>query len=281
MNNFKIEDEVCLLKRLYNDIDFYKIGLKEILLYLDTRSEVVQRFKYNTNELYKYVQIGEILEDIKKNYIEHESVCNADGEIVDFKKVYQVRAERVIFDTQMFLIELEDDEHVENGYINQIKDELAKYESKNIFTELLLLEELLLSVNSEKLLIYDRSNDFIKRLNKFNLLDEVSKYSALNDFCYDNIERNTFVDELIKIYNDYHGAEVIVNINGVEGMTLFSRWDTEHLRVILEEDSELYFKIINTLNSLQQLNSDLLNVNFVKKQIDIINKLQIILNKLD
>lgn len=281
MNNFKIEDEVCLLKRLYNDIDFYKIGLKEILLYLDTRSEVVQRFKYNTNELYKYVQMGEILEDIKKNYIEHESVCNADGEIVDFKKVYQVRGERVIFDTQMFLIELEDDEHVEDGYINQIKDELAKYESKNIFTELLLLEELLLSVNSEKLLIYDRSNDFIKRLNKFNLLDEVSKYSALNDFCYDNIERNTFLDELIKIYNDYHGAEVIVNINGVEGMTLFSRWDTEHLRVILEEDSELYFKIINTLNSLQQLNSDLLNVNFVKKQIDIINKLQIILNKLD
>lgn len=64
-------------------------------------------------------------------------------------------------------------------------------------------------------------------------------------------------------------------------MTLFSRWDTEHLRVILEEDSELYFKIINTLNSLQQLNNDLLNVNFVKKQIDIINKLQIILNKLD
>ena len=57
-------------------------------------------------------------------------------------------------------------------------------------------------------------------------------------------------------------------------MSLFSKWNTERLRPILEEDSELYFKIINTLNSLQQINDDLLNINFVEEQIDIVNELQ-------
>ncbi|MDK0845878.1 hypothetical protein P5E44_06700 [Clostridium perfringens] len=274
MNNFKAKEATYLLKRLYKDIDFYKSGLKEILLYLDARLEVVDRFKGNGDELYKYVQASEILDDIKKNYIDHESVCNTDGEIVDFKKVYQVKAERMILDTQMFLIELEDDEDIDEGYVRRIKMELAKYENKNIFTELLLLEELLSSVSYKKVLSYDGSNDFINKLNKFNILDELTKYKVLNDFCYDNIEKNTFIDELIRIYNDYHGAEVIANINDVEGMTLFSRWNTERLMPILEENSELYFKIINSLNSLQQLNDDLLNINFVEEQIDIVNELQ-------
>lgn len=274
MNNFKAKEATYLLKRLYKDIDFYKSGLKEILLYLDARLEVVDRFKGNGDELYKYVQAGEILDDIKKNYIDHESVCNTDGEIVDFKKVYQVKAERMILDTQMFLIELEDDEDIDEGYVRRIKMELAKYENKNIFTELLLLEELLSSVSYKKVLSYDGSNDFINKLNKFNVLDELTKYKVLNDFCYDNIEKNTFIDELIKIFNNYNGVEIIANINGFEGMSLFSKWNTERLRPILEEDSELYFKIINTLNSLQQLNDDLLNINFVEEQIDIVNELQ-------
>lgn len=274
MNNFKAKEATYLLKRLYKDIDFYKSGLKEILLYLDARLEVVDRFKGNGDELYKYVQAGEILDDIKKNYIDHESVCNTDGEIVDFKKVYQVKAERMILDTQMFLIELEDDEDIDEGYVRRIKMELAKYENKNIFTELLLLEELLSSVSYKKVLSYDGSNDFINKLNKFNVLDELTKCKVLNDFCYDNIEKNTFIDELIKIFNNYNGVEIIVNINGFEGMSLFSKWNTERLRPILEEDSELYFKIINTLNSLQQLNDDLLNINFVEEQIDIVNELQ-------
>ena len=274
MNNFKAKEATYLLKRLYKDIDFYKSGLKEILLYLDARLEVVDRFKGNGDELYKYVQAGEILDDIKKNYIDHESVCNTDGEIVDFKKVYQVKAERMILDTQMFLIELEDDEDIDEGYVRRIKMELAKYENKNIFTELLSLEELLSSISYKKVLSYDCSNDFINKLNKFNVLDELTKYKVLNDFCYDNIEKNTFIDELIEIFNDYNGVEIIANINGFEGMSLFSKWNTERLRPILEEDSELYFKIINTLNSLQQLNDDLLNINFVEEQIDIVNELQ-------
>lgn len=274
MNNFKAKEATYLLKRLYKDIDFYKSGLKEILLYLDARLEVVDRFKGNGDELYKYVQAGEILDDIKKNYIDHESVCNTDGEIVDFKKVYQVKAERMILDTQMFLIELEDDEDIDEGYVRRIKMELAKYENKNIFTELLSLEELLSSISYKKVLSYDCSNDFINKLNKFNVLDELTKCKVLNDFCYDNIEKNTFIDELIKIFNNYNGVEIIVNINGFEGMSLFSKWNTERLIPILEEDSELYFKIINTLNSLQQINDDLLNINFVEEQIDIVNELQ-------
>lgn len=274
MNNFKAKEATYLLKRLYKDIDFYKSGLKEILLYLDARLEVVDRFKGNGDELYKYVQAGEILDDIKKNYIDHESVCNTDGEIVDFKKVYQVKAERMILDTQMFLIELEDDEDIDEGYVRRIKMELAKYENKNIFTELLSLEELLSSISYKKVLSYDCSNDFINKLNKFNVLDELTKCKVLNDFCYDNIEKNTFIDELIKIFNNYNGVEIIVNINGFEGMSLFSKWNTERLIPILEKHSELYFKIINTLNSLQQINDDLLNINFVEEQIDIVNELQ-------
>ena len=281
MNNFKAKEATYLLKRLYKDIDFYKSGLKEILLYLDARLEVVDRFKGNGDELYKYVQAGEILDDIKKNYIDHESVCNTDGEIVDFKKVYQVKAERMILDTQMCLIELEDDEDIDEGYVRGIKLELAKYENKNIFTELLSLEELLSSISYKKVLSYDCSNDFINKLNKFIVLDELTKCKVLNDFCYDNIEKNTFIDELIEIFNDYNGVEIIANINGFEGMSLFSKWNTERLRPILEEDSELYFKIINTLNSLEQLNNDLLNINFVEEQIDIVNKLQIVLGQLD
>ena len=274
MNNFKAKEATYLLKRLYKDIDFYKSGLKEILLYLDARLEVVDRFKGNGDELYKYVQAGEILDDIKKNYIDHESVCNTDGEIVDFKKVYQVKAERMILDTQMCLIELEDDEDIDEGYVRRIKMELAKYENKNIFTELLSLEELLSSISYKKVLSYDCSNDFINKLNKFNVLDELTKCKVLNDFCYDNIEKNTFIDELIEIFNDYNGVEIIANINGFEGMSLFSKWNTERLIPILEKDSELYFKIINTLNSLQQINDDLLNINFVEEQIDIVNELQ-------
>lgn len=274
MNNFKAKEATYLLKRLYKDIDFYKSGLKEILLYLDARLEVVDRFKGNGDELYKYVQAGEILDDIKKNYIDHESVCNTDGEIVDFKKVYQVKAERMILDTQMFLIELEDDEDIDEGYVRRIKMELAKYENKNIFTELLSLEELLSSISYKKVLSYDCSNDFINKLNKFNVLDELTKCKVLNDFCYDNIEKNTFIDELIKIFNNYNGVEIIANINGFEGMSLFSKWNTERLIPILEKHSELYFKIINTLNSLQQINDDLLNINFVEEQIDIVNELQ-------
>ena len=281
MNNFKAKEVTYLLKRLYEDIDFYKSGLKEILLYLDTRLEVVDRFKGNGDELYKYVQAGEILDDIKKNYIDHESVCNTDGKIVDFKKVYQVKAERMILDTQMFLIELEGDEDIDEGYVRGIKMELAKYENKNIFTELLLLEKLLSSVSYKKVLSYDGSNDFINKLNKFNVLDELTKCKVLNDFCYDNIEKNIFIDELIRIYNDYDGAEVIANINDVEGMTLFSRWNTERLMPILEENSELYFKIINSLNNLQQLNDYLLNINFVEEQIDVVNKFQIVLGQLN
>lgn len=281
MNNFKAKEVTYLLKRLYEDIDFYKSGLKEILLYLDTRLEVVDRFKGNGDELYKYVQAGEILDDIKKNYIDHESVCNTDGEIVDFKKVYQVKAERMILDTQMFLIELEGDEDIDEGYVRGRKMELAKYENKNIFTELLLLEKLLSSVSYKKVLSYDGSNDFINKLNKFNVLDELTKCKVLNDFCYDNIEKNIFIDELIRIYNDYDGAEVIANINDVEGMTLFSRWNTERLMPILEENSELYFKIINSLNNLQQLNDYLLNINFVEEQIDVVNKFQIVLGQLN
>lgn len=281
MNNFKAKEATYLLKRLYKDIDFYKSGLKEILLYLDARLEVVNRFKGNGDELYKYLQAGEILDDIKKNYIDHESVCNTDGEIVDFKKVYQVKAERMILDTQMFLIELEDDEDIDEGYVRRIKMELAKYENKNIFTELLSLEELLSSISYKKVLSYDCSNDFINKLNKFNVLDELTKCKVLNDFCYDNIEKNTFIDELIKIFNNYNGVEIIVNINGFEGMSLFSKWNTERLIPILEKHSELYFKIINTLNSLQQINDDLLNINFVEEQIDIINKFQIVLGQLN
>ena len=236
MNNFKVKEATYLLKRLYEDINFYKSGLKEILLYLDARLEVVERFKDNGDELYKYVQAGEILDDIKKNYIDHESVCNTDGEIVDFKKVYQVKAERMIFDIQMFLIELEGDEDIDEGYVRGIKMELSKYENKNIFTELLLLGELLSSISYKKVLSYDDSNDFINKLNKFNVLDELTKCKVLNDFCYDNIERNTFIDELIKIFNNYSGVEVIANINDFEGMSLFSKWNTERLRAILEED---------------------------------------------
>ena len=137
------------------------------------------------------------------------------------------------------------------------------------------------SISYKKVLSYDCSNDFINKLNKFNVLDELTKYKVLNDFCYDNIERNTFIDELIKIFNNYNGVEIIANINGFEGMSLFSKWNTERLRPILEEDSELYFKIINTLNSLQQLNDDLLNINFVEEQIDVVNKFQIVLGQLD
>lgn len=42
----------------------------------------------------------------------------------------------------------------------------------------------------------------------------------------------------------------------------------------IRRDFQLYLKIINTLNSLQQLNDDLLNINFVEEQIDIVNELQ-------
>lgn len=280
MRNFKDKEITYLLKRLYEDIDFYKSGLKEILLYLNARLEVMNKFKGNENELYKYIQAGKILDDIKKNYIDYESISNIDGEIVEFKKVYQVKAERMILDTKMFLIELEDDEDVDEGYVRGIKMELEEYENKNIFTELLLLEKLLSSISYKRVLNYDCSTYFINELNNFNILDELTKYKVLNAFCYDNIEKNIFIDELVKIFNDYNNIEIITNINEFQGISLFSKWNTESLRPIFEESSELYFKIVNTLNRLQELNDDLLNIDFLEKQLDIVNKLQIVLSQL-
>lgn len=272
MSVFNVKN--CLLKRLYEDIDFYKNQLKEILFYLELRLEVVNKFKDCEDELYRYLHMGMILDDIKKNYIEYESVCNSVGEIVEVKKVYQVKAESLILDTQMFISELEDDEDSDDIYIRKIEMELEKYKNKNIFTELVTLEELISSVNYEEFWFYDGSKDFIDKLNKFNKLDELIKYNTLNDFCYDNIEKNIFVDKLIKIYSEYNSVEVIGDINSIENMRILSRWNTEILTPILKTDSELYFKIINTLNRLKQLNVDLLNIDFIKEQIDIINELQ-------
>lgn len=72
---------------------------------------------------------------------------------------------------------------------------------------------------------------------------------------------------LINLYNDYNGAEVIANVNEFEAIPMFSKWSTKKLKLVLEWNSEYYFKIINTLNQLQQLNVDLLGIKLVKREI--------------
>lgn len=274
MNNLKLAEEEHILKRLNEDIDFYKQGLQEILVHLNIRSEIVDTFKGTVDELHKYIQVGEILNDIMDNYVDYESVCNSHGEIVDFKKIYQVKAEQAIINTQTFLFELEEDGDVDERYIRSIKMELTKYKSKSIFDELIRIETLLGNISEDTLVIYEEVNEFISNLKRFNKLEGFDKYSYLNTFCYKNIDISKFVDKVTEIYNAYNGLDVVINIHELERLPLFSKWNIETLRPILKDNSMLYFKIISTLNTLQCLSDDLLNVNLVKQQVNNIDELQ-------
>lgn len=279
MENLELKEDSYLVKRLYEDLHLYKQGLMEIMLHLNIRNEIIQKFKGSSSDLYKYIKIGEILEDITKNYIDYESVSKCNGDIIDFKKVYHPKAEQEILDTEMFLLELKEDTDVDESDIMKIRMRLEEYKSKNIFKEFDMIEGLLLSIGEKDLIIYDEANEFIDKLVQFNKLSEIDKQSHLNDFCYRNLEKNDFVCKLINLYSDYNAVEVIVNINEFEGIAMFSRWDTEKLKPILKWNSQCYFNIINTLNNLQQLNVDLLDIKLVEKEIKFIDELQMFLKK--
>ena len=271
MESLKLKEEIYIIKKLNEDLEFYNQLLKELMLYLDIRNEVKNKFKSMDDDFYKYIEIGEILDDITRNYTGYDSVSNSSGEIIDFKKVYCLKAEQEILNSQMLLIELEEDE-VDENYIKEIKNKLDRYTNKNIFDELLIIQELLLKISNPLKEFHDEIDIFLNKLVKFNDLIELDKNKYLNSFCYENIENNSFVDKLINLQSDYNSAEVIANVVEVEGMPLFSIWNSEKLKPILEYNSKIYFKIISTLNELQQLNQDLLNIVNVNSQIEIIEE---------
>lgn len=274
----KLNKKVDLIRRLDGELNSYKHGLMELMRHLDTRLEDIEKFKSTSSDLYKYIKCGEILEDITKNYTEHmivsESIEGFNGEITDFIKVYIPKAEQQILDTEMFLLEIEEDDSIPESYVEQIKSELEYYKTKNIFSEFKTIQELLLKITNKGKEILDGVDTFTENLLEFNNLQELVKYNYLNDFCYKNIETNEFVWRLINLYNDYHAVEVISNIVEIDGMSLFSICNIEKLNPILDWSSEMYFKIVNTLNQLQQLNKDFFNKSYTKKQMELITKLQ-------
>ncbi|MDY3359712.1 MAG: hypothetical protein SOY04_04825 [Clostridium celatum] len=280
MKNLELKDEMYLLKRLKLELDSYKSGMMEIMLHLDIRAEVARKFIGTRSDLYKCIRIGKVLDDITKNYIDYESISNCNGEIVDFIKVYLVKAEKEILETEMFLFEIENDDDIEDYYVKEIRAKLLEYKRKNIFYEFDVIQELLLQISEQAKDNYDGMHVFIDKIVEFNSLGELEKRNSLNDFCYKNIENSIWIKKLISLYNDYHGVEVIANINEVEGIPLFSRWDAVKLKPLLKFKSKVYFKIINTLNQLQQLNKDLLNIKYVERQIKLVNELQQYLNRI-
>lgn len=271
MESLKLKEEIHIIKKLNNDLEFYNQLLKEVMRYLGIRNKVKDKFKSMSDDFCKYLQIGEVLDDITRNYIEYNSVTNNLGEIIDFKKVYCLKAEQEILNNQMLLIELEDDD-VDVNYIKEVKDKIDRYTNNNIFDELLIIQELLLKISNSSKELYDGVDIFFDKLVKFNDLIESDKNKNLNKFCYENIENNSLVGKLINLQSDYNSVEVIANIVEVEGMSLFSKWNSEKLKLILEYNSKIYFKIISTLNKLQQLSYDLLNIVNVNSQIEIIEE---------
>lgn len=276
MEFLEIKEELYLIRRISEELDFYKRGLRELLIHLDMRVEILEKFKGNSSDLYKFIRGGEILNDIVTNYTDYVSVSktfeNCSGEITDLVKVYVKKAEQQIIDTELFFGEIEDDYDIEECYVRNIREQLESYKSKNIFTELNTVEEILTSISKDQRSNYEGMNIFLNNISKYNSLDEIGKENNLNVFCYENIESNNFVDRLISLQNDYNGAEVIANIVEVEAIPLFSTWNSERLKSVLEYDSKIYFKIISTLNQIKQLNQDLLNVGNVNSQIKIIEE---------
>lgn len=248
----------------------------ELLLYLDKRVKILAKFNCNSSDLFKFIRCGEIFNDIITNYTEYLSVAetieNTDGQIADLVKVYIRRAEQQILDTEMFLNEIEEDDDIEDSYVNEIREELEVYKSKSIFTELTTVEEILKSISKDGKELYDGLYMFLNNITKYNNLDEITKENNLSVFSCENIENNSFVNKLIRLQNDYNSAKVIANIVEVEGMPLFSTFTSVKLQPILECNSDMYFKIITLLNQLQELNQDLLNISDVKSQIEIINE---------
>ena len=244
------------------------------MLYLGIRNEVKDKFKSMSDDFCKYLRIGEILNDINQNYIEYDSITNNLGEIIDFKKVYCLKAEQEILNNQMLLMELEEDDDIDENYIREIKDKLARYTNKNIFDELITIQELLLKISNPLKEFSDETDVFLKELVKFNELMELDKNKHLNSFCYENIENSKLVKNLVKIYNDYSNVEVISNINEVELISFFSRWNNDKLKILLEWNSEIYFNIIKGINKLQELSGDLLDIEKVQMQIELIDELK-------
>lgn len=278
MESLKLKEEIYIIKKLNEDLEFYNQLLKELMLYLDIRNEVKNKFKSMDDDFYKYIEIGEILDDITRNYTGYDSVSNSSGEIIDFKKVYCLKAEQEILNSQMLLIELEEDE-VDENYIKEIKNKLDRYTNKNIFDELINIQELLLKISNPLKEFRDEIDIFLKELVKFNELIELDKNKYLNSFCYENIENNKLVKNLVKIYNDYSSVEVISNINEGELISFFSRWNNDKLKILLEWNSEIYFNIIRGINKLQELSGDLLNIEKVQMQIELIDELKQFLMK--
>lgn len=277
MESLKLKEEIYIIKKLNEDLEYYNQLLKEVMLYLGIRNELKDKFKSMSDDFCKYLQIGEILDDITRNYIAYDSVSNSSGEIIDFKKVYCLKAEEEILNNKMLLIELEDD--VDENYIREIKNKLDRYTNKNIFDELISTQELLLKISNPLKEFRDGIDIFLKELVKFNDLIELDKNKYLNSFCYENIENNKLVKNLVKIYNDYSSVEVISNINEGELISFFSRWNNDKLKILLEWNSEIYFNIIRGINKLQELSIDLLNIEKVQMQIELIDELKQFLMK--
>lgn len=160
MESLKLKEEIYIIKKLNEDLEFYNQLLKEVMLYLGIRNEVKDKFKSMSDDFCKYLQIGEILDDITRNYIGYDSVINSSGEIIDFKKVYCLKAEEEILNNKMLLIELEDD--VDENYIREIKNKLDRYTNKNIFDELINIQELLLKISNPLKEFRDEIDIFLK-----------------------------------------------------------------------------------------------------------------------
>ena len=283
MSMLKLNEEVNLIERLSEELNSYKEQLMQLKIQLHIRLEIIEKFKSRRSNVYKYIKCGEIFDDITKNYTDFtdssELIENFNGDITDFIRTYKPKAEQQILDTEIFLSEIQYDEDIEEAYVDEIRKQLTYYKTRDIFIEFNTIQELLIDIRKEEERIYDGEGSFLEKLIEFNSLGEIVKYNCLNDFCHENIEGNTFVYELINLYNDYRGAEVIANITEVEQMTLFSRWNAETLKPVMNYSSKDYFKIIFTLNQIQQLNEDLLNREYVTEQIEFINELQQFLEK--
>lgn len=280
MESLELKEEIYIIKRLNEDLDFYKQGLRGIIISLYTRRDIIEKFKGLDDEImYKYLRVGEILNDITENYIDYESFTSNSGEIIDFRKIYTLKAEEKILTDEKLLIELEEDDDIEESYIKNIEDELYRYRNINIFYEFNIIEELLLQIREYENYFNNQINIFLNNLLKFNKLEEVDKYKNLNDFCYENLENNKLIKKLINLYNEWHGAEIVKNITEFEAIPFFDRWDSEKLKILLNWNSEIYFKITKTLNTFKQLSEYLLNIEYVEKQIKLIDELKEVLTR--
>lgn len=162
-----------------------KANIDLICKYLDEyiMIEVLSKqFNINGNQsnellqLYKYVNQISIYENQSPIYDEN-------GEVEDIEIIYCEKPYRIIADYENDIYLIEEDYHGNFEELSGLRNSLEFYETKNIFEDLIDLENKANNLLQNKFELSDEIKFLHQKLSKFNKLSKVQKNKYLTKFC--------------------------------------------------------------------------------------------------